>query len=636
MRAWFDAGINLKGRTAGIAKTKCPNCHPTRKNKTDDSLYCNVTKGFAICYNCGWVFNARNDERYRKVREKADLPKKIEPYSKAFIEYFLGRGISEDTLLRTFTYEKRMSYRGLPPNQTGIVICWPVHYQYSLVNVKYRALNSKVFWQLSSDDGALQTLSGLDHLETVNKIRSGEDKKIAQMIITEGEMDRLSYYEAGLPAVTLPSGATQSLPWWKPELAKLFDLVEEVIIAVDADAAGLGVRDELARRIGKAKCKYAVYPPNAKDANDVIREAPLRKEDGTEVPAPYGHLPHADRLEMLRNTIKNARPVPYEGLVVIRESFSSVDKVFADKLTPGWRRGNKLDKRFTYKPGLLYVLTGTPGTGKSHFIIDDLNKLAEYQRKMGLHLKFGVYSPENKNPGRLSAKIISLQQGASYIYNHPNQITLDRHRAGKRFVDEHYVFLFPDKNSDPNTLDGILKIGSVAVKQHGINGLVIDPWNKIEHEMARGETENNYISRTLDQIYEFSEVNGVFVVIVAHPTKPVNRDKSGNYGRVTLYSISGSANWYNKPDVGIILHRDKYDKDGNFIDNGPTKVVVEKMRFEEIGNEGSDEIYYDWWRGGRFVDDDTQLDQRNFHKQKLKDEQEKEFEKNEDEDDTPF
>ena len=178
-------------------------------------------------------------------------------------------------------------------------------------------------------------------------------------------------------------------------------------------------------------------------------------------------------------------------------------------------------------------------------------------------------------------------------------------------------------------------IAEVGVKQHGINGLVIDPWNKIEHDLERGETENNYISRQLDMIYEKAEKLDIFVCIVAHPTKPVNRDKSGNMGRITMYSISGSANWYNKPDVGIILHRDKFDKDGVRLENGPTEIIVEKMRFEEIGSEGKAEMWYDWYRAGRFVDDDLKLAPENWKKTELKEREESNFEQI-DIDDVPF
>ena len=49
-----DLGIALKGNPSGDVKTKCPQCGPTRKNKSDVSLSVNVNKGVYNCHNCGW------------------------------------------------------------------------------------------------------------------------------------------------------------------------------------------------------------------------------------------------------------------------------------------------------------------------------------------------------------------------------------------------------------------------------------------------------------------------------------------------------------------------------------------------------------------------------------------------------
>jgi hypothetical protein len=78
------------------------------------------------------------------------------------------------------------------------------------------------------------------------------------------------------------------------------------------------------------------------------------------------------------------------------------------------------------------------------------------------------------------------------------------------------------------------------------------------------------------------------------------------------------------------LHRDKFksDEEGNIlrIENGPTQIHTDKMRFEEIGYEGSVDMYYDWYRAGRFVNEESDLDDRNYKKSKIKDEMAIEYE----------
>lgn len=63
---------------------------------------------------------------------------------------------------------------------------------------------------------------------------------------------------------------------------------------------------------------------------------------------------------------------------------------------------------------------------------------------------------------------------------------------------------------------------------------------------------------------------------MAHPTK-VKKD-NGNNGIPTMYDINGSANFYNKADFGIIVHRDR--------EKGNTLIRVEKVKFRHLGQGG--------------------------------------------------
>ena len=94
--------------------------------------------------------------------------------------------------------------------------------------------------------------------------------------------------------------------------------------------------------------------------------------------------------------------------------------------------------------------------------------------------------------------------------------------------------------------------------RYGINGLIIDPWNTVEHNFSGSETETNYISKMLSKISAFAKRYEVHIWIVAHPKK-MEVNTKGKITVPTLYDISGSANWYNKIDNGIIIHRHKDD-----------------------------------------------------------------------------
>ncbi len=85
----------------------------------------------------------------------------------------------------------------------------------------------------------------------------------------------------------------------------------------------------------------------------------------------------------------------------------------------------------------------------------------------------------------------------------------------------------------------------------GIRGLVIDPYNELDHQRPTYMTETEYVSQMLTKIKRFAQYHEVHVWLVAHPRQLQNwRGEAPN-----LYDISGSAHFINKADNGIIVHR---------------------------------------------------------------------------------
>jgi twinkle protein len=73
---------------------------------------------------------------------------------------------------------------------------------------------------------------------------------------------------------------------------------------------------------------------------------------------------------------------------------------------------------------------------------------------------------------------------------------------------------------------------------------------------------------------------------VAHPQKLYRDKDSGNYPVPTLYDISGSANWRNKADNGIVIWRDFSNA------QTPVEVHSQKIRFRQIGKLGVAKLAY--------------------------------------------
>jgi len=146
-------------------------------------------------------------------------------------------------------------------------------------------------------------------------------------------------------------------------------------------------------------------------------------------------------------------------------------------------------------------------------------------------------------------------------------------------------------NEEDFTVKSILDSAKILVKTRGVKILVIDPYNKLEHKYTDSETQ--YISRFLDQIIQFAKFNNVLIFLVAHPKK-MNKDKDSKIEVPSLYDISGSANFYNKTDYGITVHRKTNEK--NVMIN-EVNVYFQKIKYKHLGKQSIVSLNYDYITG---------------------------------------
>jgi len=152
-------------------------------------------------------------------------------------------------------------------------------------------------------------------------------------------------------------------------------------------------------------------------------------------------------------------------------------------------------------------------------------------------------------------------------------------------VNFYFPMILPAQESDW-TVDSILDIGKKLVRRHGMRALVIDPWNELEDVRPSSMTETEYTGKCLKRMRQFSRYHDVHTFLIAHPTK-LYRNKDGQYPVPTLYDCSGSANFRNKPDNGIVVWRDLNDP------SKPVDVHVQKIRDRAVGEVGGMPFRYD-------------------------------------------
>lgn len=243
-----------------------------------------------------------------------------------------------------------------------------------------------------------------------------------------------------------------------------------------------------------------------------------------------------------------------------------------------------LDQLYRVMPGEVTVVSGVPGSGKSNVLDAMLVNIAA-----SLGWRFAYVSPENypisQHMGFLAEKKTKRPYGAGPT----ERMSPVELAEALGWIEEHFTWLTPE--DEPALLPrSILTILSLAGNVHSVrplSGLVIDPWNEMEQFRKLHQSETEYVSEVMSKIRDFARKTRIHVWIVVHPAK-LERGKDGRYPVPSLYDLSGSANWRNKADNGIVVWRDLQDRDRPEVD-----IHVQKVRFRHTGTRGVTTLRYD-------------------------------------------
>lgn len=512
MRTWADLGIDVPPqRTTGEFDTPCPHCSPTRKKRTARCLSVNLDKGVALCHHCGWTASlteARTGQVepawckpvHRAPPPRVPMPPNAGAATNTMLAWFEARGIPLDVIVRNKIHVARVYMPQLEDHAD--VVVFPYYRNGELVNRKYRTLVDKHF---RMDTGAERLVYKHDDLST------------ECTLICEGELDALALDAAGFPhALSVPDGAPS--PETKDYASKFtfldtaaFDPVSKFVLAVDSDAPGQRLEDELARRLGRERCWLVRWPPDCKDANEVL-------------------LRHG--VAGVRACVAAARECPIEGVFSADDHEERVVQLYEQGYLRGQSTGWKtLDQHYTVRPGELTVIVGVPGSGKSNFVDALIVNLAE-QQGWG----FALFSPENQPIEDHVARLVEKRMRLPFRSGPTPRMSRADLAVGLQWVHGHFWWMLPDEANWH--IEWILGRAKELVVRQGIRGLVIDPWNEIEPQRDPRETETEYVSRVLRTVRQWARRHGVHVWMVVHPAK-LYRDKEGKYPVPTLYDAHG-------------------------------------------------------------------------------------------------
>ena len=531
-------------------KSTCPTCSSSRKKKTQECVMLDWDRGLGTCQHCGEIHQLHT----YKLKEDNNTVNYIRPVKKKEIKtsnnvigWFEGRGISEKTLndLKVSNNIEYMPQEGAEVN----AILFNYYVKGNLINIKYR--DSKKNFKMYK--GAQKTFYNIDSI-------FGQE----ECVITEGEIDALSYHESGIKnVVSVPNGFNSSGQINLDYLTDFYYYFEDktkIYLALDADEAGENGKKEFIRRFGSDKC-YLVDFKDCKDANEYLVK--------------YGK-------EALKLTIQDSIPCPIENVLRANDMAYQLDSFYKNGIENGYKIGlGSFDGIFSTYTKQFIVVTGFPSSGKSDFVD---------QMSVGYNMMYNwkiAYASTENYPQYLHVdKLVRKYYGRTPEYEETQEPAW---RKCVDHVNKNFFFINYDDGYD---LERVLSKGEELVRRVGIRCLVIDPYNKVKDKSSSKLGINDYTNAYLNKIDNFCKKNDVIVILVAHPTKP-QTDK-GKVFEPTFYDVKGGGEFYDMSPHGLLVHRD--------YEQGTVKVKVLKVKFSNLGENQADVNYFWNVNNGRYTE----------------------------------
>lgn len=274
------------------------------------------------------------------------------------------------------------------------------------------------------------------------------------------------------------------------------------------------------------------------------------------------------------------------GPSTLQERLSGLwDRGLPSGHSTGW---DSLDKHYTVAPGQLTIVTGWPGSGKSEWLDALLVNLSRDD------WRFAIFSPENQPTELHAAKILEKMTGKPFGAGPNERIAKADIPELTKKLSSTFGFLHVP-GGDCVSADRVMEAAANWFNAYPSEyaGMVIDPWNELEHWRPQNLSETEYISQTLSSVRNWARESNVHVWIVAHPAKA--RREEGKLPVPRPDMISGSQHWWNKADCAVTVWRDMEN-----VNSQEVEIHVQKIRFKHIGRPGLVSLKYDRVSGRYF------------------------------------
>lgn len=491
----------------------------------------------------------------------------------SMMQFLESRGIGEEAANAFGVYVFNHRFQAYPQSDALPAIIFPYRFGGRLVNRAYRHPKGRA---IEYEGAALPTLFNIDAVDANDP---------QEVVWAQSEQDVLALHQAGYPqSVSLPQipGPAPRLDPSDPEPEdrrflplethhEVLGKAAKLILACGSTDAGVEMREELARRLGRHRCWLVTWPKDCATASDTLQK------HGTEA---------------LQQAIVAAEPYPIEGMHRVTED---VLLALRRRKRPAvMDTGVGVLNRVLRLPteGRLIVVLGIPNHGKTPFVRHlACHTMQKHSRR------WAVFSPEMRPWERFAASCAEWLTGKRFypprdeadMFAAEDTMSDDDLTRAAQWLKPRLVMLVNDAERQQPTLDWLFDLAKVAVMRDGVTDLWVDPWNELAHQRPATQREDEYIGQSLQRFLAFGNRHGCNVWINVHPVtlrlKPGDKIQAPG-----PYDIAGGAMWFNKADIMLTVFRPA--------DNPLTQIIVRKAKELEWGRRSDDvEIAFNTMNG---------------------------------------
>ena len=454
-----------------------------------------------------------------------------------------------------------------------------------IINVKFRSVQqhpitgewSKLFCQVSPTKPCAPY--GID---SINLLRP-DAQPIRQLIITEGEKDRLTLMTCGFPYVlSIANGASTNIEESHEAFDEWIQQAGEIIICGDTDRPGRRLVKLLIEQY-QTRAKVTTLPQGKKDISDVYDAFGSRE---------------------VQRIIAEAQGISDADIYDLSEHKEDILDIMMGNYDRGYEvgMGGLTDGIFhpTSEGGLI-ILTGRPNSGKTDFLNCLMAHLMYHNQK-----RVAFFSFEKPIKGKHVREIARIALGVRNTEDMDGTESPEEARQENRkvldFLSEHMVdFDTKTRLPDSNYIIGMME-AMMNRKKQKIDYLVIDPYVFINMtEGGSRATETEKVRLMLTKLQAWSRTRHIWTVVVAHP-RIQYKDGHEAFPPLDIYSVAGSAQWANLADFLLTVNRISKPEEGKMF----TIVEMLKVRDQEFCHPGK--VYYVRQPCGRYDERESEND----------------------------